>query len=283
MRVEGMLEAGTLVGNYDAGRILPFVNHPSSPRNRAFSEPQVSVTHDVAGEGQLGYPSTSGRRYGSRERRFYSGDSPGASVVTAYRQMRMHLVPAGPVALDTAFPKRARAPPGATLSRDVWTPAPQALPPELAVSDINYYIGALVSNTTPRDNAEAEAGACDAEQGGTDEDEAEGRDKAEEGEGDVKDVNAGDAEAGDAKASDVEVSDVKAEESDAEGLRGDAEGADEAEQVVGDAGGARAEVDEVEADEVEEIGNAEREDADEDEDEGGHGGGGPGQGGGGGA
>ncbi|KAH9911229.1 uncharacterized protein BXZ73DRAFT_82912 [Epithele typhae] len=55
----------------------------------------------------------------------------------------MHLVPAGPVALDTAFPKRARAPPGATLSRDVRTPAPQALPPELAVSDINYYIGAL--------------------------------------------------------------------------------------------------------------------------------------------
>ncbi|KAH9934043.1 uncharacterized protein BXZ73DRAFT_77136 [Epithele typhae] len=108
----------------------------------------------------------------------------GASVVTAYQQVRMHLVPAGPVALDTALPKRARAPLGATLSRDVRTPAPQALPPELAVSDINYYIGRR-----------------------------RGGDNAEEEEGDMGDVNAGDAEAGDAKAS-------EAEEGDAEGSRG---------------------------------------------------------------
>ncbi|KAH9911016.1 uncharacterized protein BXZ73DRAFT_83016 [Epithele typhae] len=112
----------------------------------------------------------------------YSGDSPGASVVTAYQQVRMYLVPAGPVALDTAFPKRARAP---TLSRDVRTPASQALPPELAVSDISYYIG-------------------------RGRDETEGWDKAEEEEGDVDDVNAGDAEAGDTKASEAEVRDVKA-------------------------------------------------------------------------
>ncbi|KAH9929941.1 uncharacterized protein BXZ73DRAFT_78046 [Epithele typhae] len=48
---------------------------------------------------------------------------------------------------------------GATLPRDVQILAPRVLPPELTVSDINYYTGGLASNTTPRNNVEAEAEA----------------------------------------------------------------------------------------------------------------------------
>ncbi|KAH9940226.1 uncharacterized protein BXZ73DRAFT_99217 [Epithele typhae] len=40
------------------------------------------------------------------------GDTMRASLVGISQPVRMHLVPAGPVALDTAFPKRARAPLG---------------------------------------------------------------------------------------------------------------------------------------------------------------------------